>query len=88
MSIALRFVNRNKKIRKEFVSFHLREEGTSGRAINEMIENAVTDLGLSMDDCHGQCYDGAGNMASRLNGAFSLIANEHEKAIYVDCMSH
>ena len=49
MSIALRFVDRNKKIREEFVGFHLCEEGTSGRAIKEMIENAVTDLGLSME---------------------------------------
>ena len=89
MSIALRFVDRNKKIREEFVGFHLCEEGTSGRAIKEMIENAVTDLGLSLDDCRGQCYDGAGNMAGRLNGASSLIANnKHEKAIYVHCMSH
>lgn len=41
-----------------------------------------------MDDCRGQCYDGAGNMAGRLNGASSLITNEHEKAIYVHRMSH
>ena len=27
-------------------------------------------------------------MAGRLNGASSLIANEHQKAIYVHCMSH
>ena len=30
-----------------------------------------------MDDCRGQCYDGAGNMSGRLNGA-----------IYVHCMNH
>ena len=41
-----------------------------------------------MDDCRGQCYDGAGNMAGRLNTASSLIARENEKAIYVHCMSH
>ncbi|XP_044172417.1 zinc finger MYM-type protein 1-like [Acropora millepora] len=88
MSMALQFVNRNKAIRKEFVGFHLCEEGTSGRAIKEMKETAVTDLGLSMDDCRGQCYDGAGNMAGQLNGASSSIAKEHGKAMYVHCMSH
>lgn len=70
------------------MGFHLCEEGTSGQAIKYLITNAVTDLGLSMDDCRGQCYDGAGNMAGQLNGASSLITNEHEKAIYVHCMSH
>ena len=88
MSIALQFVNRNKAIREEFVGFHLCEEGTSGRTIKEMKETAVTDLGLSMDDCRGQCYDGAGNMARQLNGAFCSIAKGHGKAMYVHCMSH
>jgi len=41
-----------------------------------------------MDDCRGQCYDGAGNMSRRLNGASSLIKAEHDKAIYVHCMNH
>ena len=41
-----------------------------------------------MDDCRGQCYDGAGNMSGRLNGASSLIRAEHDKAIYVHCMNH
>ena len=43
---------------------------------------------LSMDDCRGQCYDGAGNMAGQFNGASSLIKQQHEKAIYVHCMNH
>ena len=41
-----------------------------------------------MDDCRGQCYDGAGNMSGRLNGASSGIRAEHDKAIYVHCMNH
>ena len=88
MSIALQFVNRNKAIREEFVGFHLCDEGTNGRAIKERKETAVTDLGLSIDNCRGQCYDGAGNMAGQLNGASSSIAKEHGKAMYVHCMSH
>ena len=41
-----------------------------------------------MEDCRGQCYDGAGNMAGRLSGASSLIRKAHEKDIYVHCMNH
>ena len=41
-----------------------------------------------MEDCRGQCYDGAGNMAGRLSEASSLIPQAHEKAIYVHCMNH
>jgi len=64
------------------------EDGTTGAAIKDLIIGAVADLGLSMDDCRGQCYDGAGNMSGRLNGASSLIRAEHDKAIYVHCKNH
>ena len=62
--------------------------GTTGAAIKDLIIGTVADLGLSMDDCRGQCYHGAGNMSGRLNGASSLIRAEHDKAIYVHCMNH
>ena len=41
-----------------------------------------------MDNCRGQSYDGAGNMAGRYVGASTLIQNQFPKAIYVHCMNH
>ena len=41
-----------------------------------------------MDDCRGQCYDGAGNMSGHLNRASSLIRAENGNAIYVHYMNH
>ena len=88
LSVVIRFVDSTKTIREEFIGFYMCEKGTAGAAIKEHILSAVTDLGLPMADCRRQCYDGAGNMAGRLNGASSLITAEHEKAIYVHCMNH
>ena len=88
LSVVIRYVDETKTIREEFLGFYLCEEGTAGVAIKNIIVKAVADLGLSMDDCRGQCYDGAGNMAGRLNGASSLITQSHPKAIYVHCMNH
>ena len=84
LSVVIRFLDCTKTVREEFVGFYLCEHGTTGVAII----GAVGDLGLSMDDCRGQCYDGAGNMSGRLNGASSLIRAEFDKAIYVHCMNH
>ena len=86
LSLVIRFVDSTQTIREEFVAFHLCEEGTSGRGIKTVITNAVADLGLTMNDCRGQCYDGAGNMPSRLDGAF--IKEDYNKAIYFHCMNH
>lgn len=88
LSVVIRFLDSTKTVREEFVGFYLCEDGTTGAAIKDLIIDAVADLGLSMDDCRGQCYDGAGNMSGRLNGASSLIRAEHDKAIYVHCMNH
>ena len=87
LTVVIRFLDTNKTIREEFIGYYLCEEGTTGEAIKDIII-PVGDLGLTMEDCHGQCYDGAGNMAGRLNRASSLIRAEHEKAIYVHCMNH
>ena len=88
MSMVVRFVDTSRNMREEFVGFHLCEEGTSGEAIKQLILNAISDLGLSMDDCRGQSYDGAGNMAGRYVGASTLIQGAFKKALYVYCMNH
>ena len=80
LSVVIRFLDSTKTVREEFVGFYLCEDGTTGAAIKDLIIGAVADLGLSMDDCRGQCYDGAGNMSGRLNRASSLIRAEHDKA--------
>ena len=61
---------------------------TTGNAIRVLIINLVRDLGLTMDNCRGQSYDGAGNMAGRYVGASTLIQHQFPKAIYVHCMNH
>ena len=69
----IRFLDWTRTVREEFVGFYLCEDGTTEAAIKDLIIGAVADLGLSMDDRRGQCYDGAGNMSGCLNGASSLV---------------
>ena len=41
-----------------------------------------------MEDCRGQGYDGAGNMAGKFSGVAARILQSYEKAVYVHCGSH
>ena len=84
LSLVLRYVDSSKNIREEFVGYRLCGDETTGNAIRVLIINLVRDLGLTMDNCRGQSYDGAGNMAGRYVGASTLI----QHAIYVHCMNH
>ena len=61
------------------MGFYFCKDETTGAAIKDLIIGAVVELGLSMDDCRGQCYDGAGNMSGHLNGASSLLRAEHHR---------
>ena len=56
LSLVIRFVDSTQTIGEEFVGFHLSEEGTSGRAIKNVITNAVADVGLNMNACCGREY--------------------------------
>ena len=88
LSLVFRYVDSSKNIREEFVGFRLCGDETTGNAIRVLIINLVRDLGLTMDKCRGQSYDGAGNMAGRYVGASTLIQHQFPKAIYVHCMNH
>ena len=50
--------------------------------------NAIQHLGLSVDYCKGQCYDGASNMSGPCNDAAAIIKRQYLKAVYTHCMAH
>ena len=52
----------NYHVREEFVGFYECEDGVTGQVMATLVMKAVQELGLSMDYCKGQCYDGAGNL--------------------------
>ena len=88
LPLVLRFVDKERNVREEFVGFYECEDGVTGQAIATLILKAVQELGLSMDFCKGQCYDGAGNMSGPCNGAAAIVRRQYPKAIYTHCMAH
>ena len=63
LSLVLRYVDSSRTIREEFVGFRLCEGDLSGEAIKRIILETIAEMELSKDNCRGQSYDGAGNMA-------------------------
>lgn len=88
MSLVVRFVDKEHCIREEFLGFVPCSLGMTGEAISTTILNSLGNLGLSIENCRGQGYDGAGNMAGRLSGAAARIKAIQSKAIYIHCNSH
>ena len=88
MAIVLRFIDNFFKVREEFLRFVPCMEGLSGEALSTEIKNFIQSVGLRMEECRGQGYDGAGNMAGKLSGVAARILQNYEKAVYVHCGSH
>jgi len=85
---SFRFVDKERNVREEFVGFYECQDVVTGQAIATLVMKAVQDLGLSMDYCKGQCYNGAGNMSGPCNGAAAIVRRQYPKAIYTHCMAH
>ena len=56
--------------------------------IADTIKDKLRSLGLNLDQCRGQGYDGADNMSGRYIGAAKLFQDDYPLALYVHCVSH
>ena len=48
----------------------------------------LTRLNLSINQCHGQCDDGASNMAGAKTGVATQLARYEPRAIFTHCYGH
>ena len=87
MSIVLRYVDSDKEINERFIKF-VQCEGVTGEALAKNIEDTMDEVGLPLDNCRGQGYDGASAMSSKSKGVSGRILRENPKALYVHCSSH
>ena len=88
LSLVLRFVDENNEIREEFICFLHCDSGLSGESLAKLIMDKTHELGLSMDKCRGQGYDGAGSMVGRVKGVAARISAIYKFAVYTHCFSH
>ena len=88
MSLVLRFVDSDLNIREDFVKFIHCKEGLTGFDLANLISNAITDLGIDIQNCRGQGYDGAGAVSGHTKGLSARILGINRKALYVHCHSH
>ena len=79
MSLVLRYVDTEVEIREEFVAFLHCKWGLSGAQMSKLILDYLQELNLSIDDCRGQAYDGAGSVAGHINGLSAHILKFNPK---------
>ena len=87
LSLAVRFVDIDGTIHKEFLGF-LSLERITGEAISSAILDVLPKWNLNINNCRGQGYDGASNMSSVRRGTQALLLEECPLAVYTHCRAH
>ncbi|XP_065069046.1 52 kDa repressor of the inhibitor of the protein kinase-like isoform X1 [Rhopilema esculentum] len=89
MPLVIRYVDRDNNIQERFLKFIHCDQGVTGKALTDKILDClVNDFNLDIQNCRGQCYDGAGNMAGKYSGVSSRILQLNPLALYTHCASH
>ena len=89
MPLVIRYVDCSNIIQVRFIKFIHCNEGVSGEALKDkIIDCLLNELNLDVENCRGQCYDGAGNMAGKYSGVAACILNLNPLALFTHCASH
>ena len=87
LSLSIRYVA-NERICESFVGFFELNEGVTGEAIADTIEQAIVECNLDTSLLRGQAYDGASNMSGKYKGCATILKEKYPLAIYSHCCSH
>ena len=88
VSICFKHVDTNSlEVHEEFVGLY-ETENTTADTLTKIIKDVICRLGLDLNDCRGQGYDGASNMSGRLSRVRARISAEYPKALYIHCFCH
>ena len=63
-------------------------DATYAATLAYTIKVTLLRINLQLTQCRGQAYDGAANMAVRLNGVAIRLQTEQHSILFVHCMAH
>jgi hypothetical protein len=74
-------------VSETFVGFY-ETAATDAGTLFKITSDVLTRFELKLENCRGQCFDGASNMAGNISGLQKRISDVQPKALYVHCISH
>ena len=86
-SISIRWIGINNEVREDFVGL-VDVPNTDSATLADVIMDVLLRCNLDKRRLVGQAYDGASNMAGRLNGVAARIAADYLGAMFIHCNNH
>lgn len=85
--VVLHWVNENLEVHEDFIGLYA-TGSISANSLVSIIKDVLLRMNLSLENCRGQCYDGAGNMRGCRSGVATQILKDEPCAIYTHCYGH
>ena len=87
LTLCLHWIDDDLKAHKDFLGFYQIPD-IKAETITSAINDALIRLQLSLNECRGQCYDGAANMLGKNSGTAQHILALQPKAFVTHCHAH
>ena len=85
--VCIRWVDDELIVHEEFVGIKPVER-TTAEDIVLVLTETLTEMHLRIDDCRGQCYNGASTMSEAKSGVATRIKALNEKCLFTHCYGH
>ena len=86
MSLSIRWIDDSYQMYEEPIGL-VQLPDTKEQTIYSVIKDLLIRCLLSLSQCRGQAFDGAGNMSGVRNGVQALIKQDENRALYVHCLA-
>jgi len=86
-TVIIRYVDDSGSIHEDFAGF-VHAEDLTGEGMAHLLIDFLGRMGLTLEYCRGQGYDGAAAMMGRFNGCQAVIKRQQPLAITVHCFNH
>lgn len=87
VSFCLRYAKENLEVEEVFVGFYATAD-TRARTLFSILKDVLCRFNLRIENCRGQCYDGAANVSGKSGGLQALVQEIEPRALYVHCLAH
>ena len=87
LTLCLRWIDESFEVKEDFFGFY-ELENIKSDTIVAAIRDILLRTQISLDNCRGQCYDGASNMLGKKSGVAKQIQDIQPKAFVTHCHCH
>ena len=86
-TVIIRYVDECGSIHEDFAGF-VHAEDLTGEGMAHLLIDFLGRMGLTLEYCRGQGYDGAAAMMGRFNGCQAVIRRQQPLAVAIHCFNH